>query len=82
MAWSGQATHAVAGQLERVVRPHVAGTLEWDTGRSLPAGAHTRTRTRETVLSQEVGRDIAEWRARRAGTLMRAHSGSALSASC
>ena len=31
-----------------------------------------RTRAHETVPSQEVGRDIAEWRARRAGKLMRA----------
>ena len=53
----------------------------WDGTR---AGADwlARTRARETVPSQEVGQDIAEWRARRAGTLMRAHSGSALSASC
>ena len=42
LAWSGQATHAVAGQLERVVRRHRCGRLRGRLGTLVSGGGSLR----------------------------------------
>ena len=72
-AWSGQATHAVAGQLERVVRPRrrrAAHSVAGRRGRNAAAKRRGQCPGRRALLNREAlananrsANNIAQWSA-------------------